>query len=73
MALVPRITRTLFGVVFALTIALGLVIYSTGGPWYGIAILSAMALAAGSLCAFASDELLVRVDRWIASVLHWLP
>jgi hypothetical protein len=69
----PKLTRWLFGVVFVLIFALALVVYGAEGPWYGVATLALMAVGAAYLAAFTSDEALMRVDRWIATLIHWSP
>jgi hypothetical protein len=68
-----KVTRWLFVVVFALALALGLVVQAAGGPWYGVAALGLMAVGAAYLVMLAPDQLVLRVDRWIATVLHWSP
>ncbi|BAU47793.1 hypothetical protein SVA_1218 [Sulfurifustis variabilis] len=67
------VTRWLFMVGFVLSFALALVVHGAGGPWYGLAVLGLMALGAAYLAMFASDELLLRVDGWIAALLRWSP
>ena len=67
------ILRWFFVGVSALTFVLGIVVYRTEGPWYGVTMLGLMALGAGYVAIFAPDRLVVRVDRWIGAVLHWSP
>jgi hypothetical protein len=69
----PKLTRWLFVVVFVLTFALGLVVHSAGGPWYGVIALAAMAVGSAYMAVFASDRVLLRVDHWIATIVHWSP
>lgn len=69
----PKVTRWLFVLLFALFFSLGLVVNAAGGPWYGVAALGSLALGAAYLAVWAPDGLLLRVDRWIANVLHWSP
>jgi hypothetical protein len=52
---------------------LALVVHAGGGPWYGVLALALIALVAVYLALLASDSVLLRVDRWIATVLHWSP
>ena len=73
MAFGLKVTRWLFVVLFALAFALGLVVHGGGGPWYGAAVLGLMALGAAYLAVFAPDHQVMRVDRWIATLLHWSP
>jgi len=67
------VTRWLFTIVFALSFALALVIYHADGPWHGVAVLSVMAAGAAYVAIFASEELVLRIDRWIGQILHWSP
>ena len=67
------VLRWLFVGVSALTFVLGLVVYQMDGPWYGVTMLCLIALGAGYVAIFAPDHLVVRVDRWIGTVLHWSP
>ncbi len=58
--------------VCVLTFALALVA-AAAGAWPGAAALLALSLAFAYLAVFIDDERLLRVNRWIAAVLHWSP
>ena len=68
-----KLTRWLFTVVCVLAVMLALVVYGGGGPWYGVLALTLVALAAAYLAVLASDSVVLRWNRWIATVLHWSP
>ena len=55
-----------------LAAVLALIVHGRG-PWYGVLTLALVALAAAYMAVLASDRVLLRVDRWIATVLHWSP
>ena len=73
MARGTNIIRWSRAVVCVLTFIFTLVVYSAGGPWYGIAGLAVLSLGFGYVAVFADDGLLHRIDGWVATVLHWSP
>jgi len=69
----PAVTRWVFVVAFALGVALALVVYDAGGPWYAVTVLALAALATGYLALFSSDEVLMDFDRRIADAFDdWM-
>jgi hypothetical protein len=55
-----------------LTFALALVAIG-GGALIGAAALFILSLAFACLAVFVDDQRLLRINRWIAAVLHWSP
>jgi cell division protein FtsW (lipid II flippase) len=68
-----KLTRWLFAMACVFAVVLALVVHAAGGPWYGVLTLTLIALAAAYFAILAPDHLVLRVDRWIATVLHWSP
>jgi hypothetical protein len=56
-----------------LAVVLALIVNAAGGLWYGALTLALIAFAAAYFAILASDHLVLKVDRWIATVLHWSP
>jgi hypothetical protein len=55
-----------------LTFAFALVAFGAGA-FVGAAALLVLSLAFACLAVFVDDERLLRINRWIAAVLHWSP